>query len=215
VSKQAVTIIDFGVNNILSVSRALEKCNALVSVSSNPDFILKSKKVVFPGIGAFPNAMKSLKSLGLASTIRDIANSGTPMLAICLGMQLLFEESEEFEKTKGLGVISGTVTAIPNLTTFSKPQKIPHIGWNSIFAPPDPIVWKDTILHNNREGEFTYFVHSYQVKPKVASSTLAVTNYGGHVIPAVITHENIVGCQFHPEKSGEVGLKLLKRFVEC
>ena len=214
-SQQEVTIIDFGVNNILSVSRALEKCSALVSVSSDPDFILKSKKVVFPGIGAFPNAMKSLESLGLISTIRDIANSGTPMLAICLGMQLLFEESEEFEKTKGLGVISGTVTTIPDSTTLSKPQKIPHIGWNSIFAPTDQIMWKDTILQNNSEGEFAYFVHSYRVNPKVTSNTLAVTNYGGHVIPAVIVQENIIGCQFHPEKSGEVGLKLLKRFVEC
>ena len=207
-----ITVIDYGVGNLLSVSRGLEHCGAKVNMSSDPDFILESKKVILPGVGAFPNGMRALIELGLDIVIMEVVKNEVPLLGICLGMQLLLDESEEFGLTKGLGVIPGKVVPIPNNSVDGEIQKIPHIGWNSLVNSGED--WHNTILQETREGDATYFVHSYIAQPASPAHSIAEVKYGGHQIPAVISKNQITGCQFHPEKSGEVGLKILRRFVQ-
>jgi glutamine amidotransferase len=208
-----VTVIDYGVGNLLSVQRGLEHCGAKVILSSDPEQILAAKRVVLPGVGAFGNAMHSLNQLGLVSVIRQIGHRNTPLLGICLGMQLLFEESEEFCNTQGLGLIPGRVVPIPKLTIAGETQKIPHIGWNGLQPPRTAKDWHGTLLQENSLGDATYFVHSYMAVPAEATHRIADCVYGGHLVSAVIGRNQITGCQFHPEKSGEVGLKILRRFM--
>jgi len=207
-----VTIIDYGVGNILSVKRSFEHCGAKVSLSADPEFILASQRVVLPGVGAFPNAMESLRRLNLVSTIKELERLGTPLLAICLGMQLLMDESEEFGLHPGLGLISGKVVAIPNKTVEGSPQKIPHIGWSALQNSYENSNWTGTLLQNNEVGDPFYFVHSYMSQPIDPENGVAHAVYGGHKISAVISKGKITGCQFHPEKSGEVGLRILREF---
>lgn len=212
-SSQEVVIIDYGVGNLLSVKRGLECVGAKVTLTSNPEVILRSKKVVLPGVGAFPKAMKALIDQDLVSTIQEFVKLGNSLLAICLGMQLLLDESEEFVLTSGLGLIPGRVIQIPSATTEGGLQKIPHIGWNELQASDTRKGWSETLLHDIQSGESVYFVHSYMAQPINPLHRVADVNYGGYQIPAVISKDRITGCQFHPEKSGEVGLKILKRFV--
>jgi len=206
-----ITVIDYGVGNLLSVSRGLEHCGAKVNMSSDPDFILKAKKVILPGVGAFPNGMRALIELGLDLAIKEVVKIGVPLLGICLGMQLLLDESEEFGLTKGLGVIPGKVIPIPNKTVNGESQKIPHIGWNSLVNSGED--WQKTILQETCAGDAAYFVHSFMASPEKSEDRLADALYGGHKISAVIAKGNTTGCQFHPEKSGEVGLKILRNFI--
>ena len=206
-----ITVIDYGVGNLLSVSRALEHCGAKVNMSSDPEFILKSKKVILPGVGAFPNGMRALIELGLDAVIKEVVNNGVPLLGICLGMQLLLDESEEFGITKGLGVIPGKVVPIPNKSVDGEIQKIPHIGWSSLVNSRED--WQNTILQEVREGDSVYFVHSFMASPEKSEDQLADALYGGQKISAVIAKGNTTGCQFHPEKSGEIGLKILRNFI--
>ena len=212
-STSKITVVDYGSGNLLSVKRGLEYCGAKVLLSSSPEEILASKKVVLPGVGAFANAMKSLERLSLDSTLRTIAKRNIPLLGICLGMQLLLDSSDEFGSSIGLGLIPGRVIAIPSQNIFGENQKIPHIGWASIL-PSNPVNgWEHTLLKNNKSGDSAYFVHSYMAVPKLENHNIAKCYYGGHNIAAMIGRDNIVGCQFHPEKSGEVGLKILRNFV--
>lgn len=208
-----VTVIDYGVGNLLSVQRGLEHCGAKVILSSDPEQILAAKRVVLPGVGAFGNAMQALNELGLVSVIREIGQRQTPLLGICLGMQLLFEESEEFCNTEGLGLIPGRVTPIPALTISGEAQKIPHIGWNRLQPPRALKDWHGTLLQDNSPDDATYFVHSFMAVPAEPAHRIADCVYGGHLVSAVIGRNQITGCQFHPEKSGEVGLKILRRFL--
>ena len=207
-----ITVIDYGVGNLLSVSRGLEHCGAKVNMSSDPDFILESKKVILPGVGAFPNGMRALIELGLDTVIKEVVKNDVPLLGICLGMQLLLDESEEFGLTKGLGVIPGKVVPIPNKSVGGEIQKIPHIGWNSLVNSGED--WQNTILQETREGDATYFVHSFMASPHKSENRIADVLYGGHKISAVIAKGKTTGCQFHPEKSGAVGLKILRNFVK-
>ena len=207
-----ITVIDYGVGNLLSVSRGLEHCGAKVNISSDPEFILKSKKVILPGVGAFPNGMRALIELGLDIVIKEVVKNEVPLLGICLGMQLLLDESEEFGITKGLGVIPGKVVPIPNKSVDGEIQKIPHIGWNSLVNLGAD--WQNTILQEVREGDAAYFVHSFTASPEKSEDRLADALYGDHKISAVIAKGNTTGCQFHPEKSGEIGLKILRNFVK-
>ena len=211
--KADITIIDYGVGNLLSVQRGFEHCGATVEVTSSPEKILAARRVVLPGVGAFPNAMQALNKLGLVSAIQLLGQGATPLLAICLGMQLLMDESDEFELTAGLGLIPGRVVPVPDRTQEGNLQKIPHIGWNSLQPAGGPENWQGTLLQDNFPGEAAYFVHSFMVKPFSSANRLADVDYGGHLISAVITKEQITGCQFHPEKSGEVGLKILRKFI--
>ena len=211
---QPISVIDYGVGNLLSVQRGFDNCGAEVKFISTPAEITASEKLVLPGVGAFPNAMASLSNLDLVSAIQDFSSTGKPMLAICLGMQLLLDESEEFGKTKGLGIIEGLVTAIPNIDSAGIKQKIPHIGWNELHTRQSKETWQDSILSGLSIGDATYFVHSYMATPKNKGNLLAYTPYGAIDVPAVITKKYITGCQFHPEKSGEVGLSILRNFMK-
>ncbi len=210
-SASEVIVIDYGVGNLLSVRRGLEHCGATVTVTSEPRQVLKARRVVLPGVGAFGNAIQALEELQLVPVIREVAQRGTPFLGICLGMQLLLDESQEFGVTAGLGLIPGQVTAIPNRSTTDEPLKIPHIGWNGLLASRNAN-WQGTLLADNQSGDAMYFVHSFMATPTNSRHQLADCMYGGHLIPAVIGRDNITGCQFHPEKSGVFGLKILKRF---
>ena len=208
-----VTVIDYGVGNLLSVSKAIEHCGAKVTVTSDPESILSAGLVVLPGVGAFADGMSALKTSGLDTVVRQVAAKGTPLLGICLGMQLLFDESEEFGATAGLGLIPGRVVNIPSITTTGESQKIPHIGWNELVLPDQNRSWQADLLTDITPGEAVYFVHSFMAVPATHLHRLADCTYGGISISAAVQRDNVFGCQFHPEKSGEVGLKLLRKFI--
>ena len=207
-----IVVIDYGVGNLLSVQRGLEHCGANVTLTADPEKILAAKRVVLPGVGAFGSAMEALHNLDLVEVIRDVANKQIRLLGICLGMQLLFEESEEFGITAGLGLIPGRVLPIPMRTESGESQKIPHIGWSSLQLPDGLNGWNETLLQDNHPSEAVYFVHSFMAAPTNPHHRIADCKYEGHSIAAVIGRGHITGCQFHPEKSGEVGLKILRRF---
>jgi glutamine amidotransferase len=212
-SAPEVIVIDYGAGNLLSVQRGLEYCGAKVILTADPAQIRAAKRVVLPGVGAFANAMQALEKLSLVAVIRELAQRKTPLLGICLGMQLLLEESDEFGITAGLGLIPGRVIAAPNLTLSGESQKIPHIGWSALQPSNVAVGWQHTLLEDNRPGEAAYFVHSFMAVPTDPSHRIADCLYGGHKIAATIGRDHITGCQFHPEKSGEVGLKILRRFL--
>jgi len=212
-SPPEVTVIDYGAGNLLSVQRGLEHCGAKVILTDDPEQILSAKRVVLPGVGAFVNAMQALERLSLVSVIRELAQRKTPLLGICLGMQLFLDESEEFGVTAGLGLIPGRVTAVPEDTLTGAKQKIPHIGWSALRPSNVEEGWKKTLLQTNHPGEYAYFVHSFMAVPADPAHRIADCLYGGHKISATIVRDQITGCQFHPEKSGEVGLKILRNFT--
>jgi glutamine amidotransferase len=211
-NKPNVVVIDFGVGNLLSVQRGLEFCGANVIITSDPDVIATAERVVLPGVGAFANAMQALHNLGLIEAIKNIHKNGTPLLGICLGMQLLLDESEEFGSTNGLSLISGRVVPLPDKTIEGEILKKPQIGWNGLLFPDHLEDWKDTILSDVSPGESVYFIHSYMALPSDNKGVISVCNFGNNLVPAVISQNNVIGCQFHPEKSGEVGLRILRNF---
>lgn len=212
-SKPKITVIDYGVGNLLSVQRGLEHCGAEVVFTAAPEAVIEASRVVLPGVGAFADAMQALNDRNLVPAIRGVAQRGTPLLGICLGMQLLLDESEEFGLTPGLGLIPGKVVRIPTATMSGEAQKIPHIGWNGIVPADGRLSWQGSLLSNTEPGAATYFVHSFMSVPEDPSHRLADCFYGGHRVAAVIAKDQITACQFHPEKSGEVGLQILRRFV--
>ena len=198
-----INIIDYGRGNLHSVQKALERLGAEVRVSSKPEDILSAAKVILPGVGAFGDCMGNLERYGLVSAIREAAASGKPLLGICLGLQMLFEGSEEDPGVPGLGIFPGQVKLIeaPGL-------KIPHMGWNSLTWRQESILFRGLPA-----GSFVYFVHSYHAVPEDASLVTAVTEYGG-AVTAAVGQGNVQAVQFHPEKSGTVGLQILKNFKE-
>lgn len=212
-SRHEVTVIDYGIGNLLSVQRGLEHCGAKVLVSSDPKAIRLATRVVLPGVGAFAVGMEELGRRGLDIAIREAAERGTPVLGICLGMQLLLDESEEFGTTNGLGLIPGRVVPVPGKDVNGSTQKIPHIGWSPLVMPFGRKNWEGTVLARVKKGDEAYFVHSYMAYPSNSSHRLADCSYGGIRIAAAIHRNNVVGCQFHPEKSGEVGLQVLQGFL--
>jgi glutamine amidotransferase len=207
-----VTVVDYGVGNLLSVSRALEQCGAQVTLAHDPAQIIEAQHLILPGVGAFKDGMDGLRAGGLVAALRHFATTGRPLLGICLGMQMLLDFSEEFGMHEGLGLISGSVVAIPATSAIGVPHKIPHIGWNELQAP-DATKWSGTILHDITQGSSVYFIHSFTAFPDDNDCRLADASYDGRLISAVIRSGNIYGCQFHPEKSGEVGLNILRRFL--
>lgn len=208
-----VVVIDYGVGNLLSVRRALEHCGASVQVTSDPKLILAAPKVVLPGVGAFSKGMDELSRRGLDTVVREIATKGVPLLGICLGMQMLFDESDEFGMIAGLGMIPGRVISVPTTSSDGHSQKIPHIGWNSLVLPQGRTSWQQSLLHDIKHGAAVYFVHSFMASPSDPEDRIADCLYGAVPVSAAIGRNNVFGCQFHPEKSGEVGLKVLKNFL--
>ena len=212
-SNKKVIVVDYGAGNLLNVERAVEKVHTEVSLTSDVETLLQAKYIVLPGVGAFHIAMQQLSSLGLVDALIEASKKRIPILGICLGMQLLLDESDEFGITHGLGIIPGRVISIPKLTSHGKVLKIPHIGWDELVPISDESNWRETLLKDYSSKDAVYFVHSYMADPLYSKHKLANIVYGGHKIPAVIARNNVVGCQFHPEKSGNVGLKILRNFL--
>jgi glutamine amidotransferase len=210
-SKHKVVIIDYGFGNLLSVQRAVEECGVEVIMSSEPNVIAQADRLILPGVGAFVNGMRALEGLGLVDMIKSIAVSGIPLLGICLGMQLLLDESEEHVATAGLGVIPGRVVPVPNVGLDGLPLKIPHIGWSELVVA-ERATWNKTLLNNSTPGDSVYFVHSFMAVPDDPDMRIADCLYGGNRVAAVIGCGNVMGCQFHPEKSGLIGLDILSSF---
>ena len=207
-----ITIIDYGCANILNLARAIKFIGYEVEITHYKNKIINSSHVVLPGVGAFGNAMKQLEKYSLQKTIIEYAQLNRPLLGICIGMQILFTLSYEFGVHKGLNLIEGEVIKISNKN--NKEIKIPHVGWNEIYPNNDKKEWKNKILKNSLIGKNFYFVHSFACLTKDSDSTIAVCNYSGISIPAVVSVDNIFGCQFHPEKSADNGLAFLKNFCE-
>lgn len=208
----SVTLIDYGVGNLLSVARAFEHCGASVVLSHDPDDIDRAERLVLPGVGAFADGMQGLRDRELIDPIRRYAESGRPLLGICLGMQMLTTVSEEFGEHQGLGVIPGRVRTIPRIATDGTPLKTPHIGWSALHCP-DHAQWQGSLLADTSPGTSVYLVHSYAVELDDERHLLSDCVYGGHRIATTIRRETVVGCQFHPEKSGPAGLRMLAAFL--
>jgi glutamine amidotransferase len=197
-----IAIIDYGAGNLHSVKNALDFLGAESKITGSASKILSADKVILPGVGAFGSAMNALTASGLNEVIFEVADKGTPLLGICLGLQLMFETSEEAPDVKGLGLFKGTIVKIPD-----RGLKIPHMGWNSIEVVKD-----SRILNNIGENPFVYFVHSYYLNASDESVVSTYTNYGERLGIAV-EKDNVFATQFHPEKSGETGMKILKNFI--
>jgi len=209
-----VTIIDYGIGNLRSVAMAFEQWGATINLTDSANDILESDRLVLPGVGAFSDGMSRLQKKGLLETINKYNQKDRPFLGICLGMQMLFDSSEEFGITEGLGLIPGSVVRIPETSSNGVPHKIPHIGWNELQFPFDSCDWKNTILNGIKQTTPVYFVHSFTAQPAQKEVRLADAYYNGRLISAAVRHNNCYGCQFHPEKSGKVGLKIIKNFLE-
>ena len=198
-----IAIIDYGAGNLQSVKKALDFIGAESVITDNPETINACDRILLPGVGSFGDAMNSMNEKGLVETVKQNALSGKPFLGICLGLQLLFEESEESPGIKGLGILKGKIKRFSNDMNL----KIPHIGWNSLS-----IKQNDTIFKDIPENSYVYFVHSYYLQAEDENDVATVTNYGIDFHSAV-GKGNIFATQFHPEKSGDVGLKILKNFA--
>ncbi len=198
-----IAIIDYDAGNIKSVEKALISLGQDVVVTRDKDAILSADKVVLPGVGAFGDAMARLHEYGLVEVIREVAAKGTPFLGICLGLQLIFDRSEEAPGVEGLGLLRGEIVKFPDSTEL----KIPQIGWNSLEIKPD-----STLFKGIKNQSYVYFVHSYYLKAEDENIVAASTEYITHV-HASVEYKNIFACQFHPEKSSEVGLKILENFA--
>ncbi len=209
-----ITLVDYGIGNILSVQRAFEYCGAQVILSDNPQDIINSDYLVLPGVGAFADGMKGLAERGLIEAILDFASKERPFLGICLGMQMMLGRSEEFGIHEGLGLIPGSVVRIPDQDVHGVRHKIPHIGWNSLELPDKKENWGGTILEGIEAGEAVYFVHSFTAVPVNLCNRLADTYYNGQIISAAVQSGYLYGCQFHPEKSGVTGLKIINNFMK-
>ncbi len=199
-----IAIIDYDAGNLKSVEKALIKVGAEPVVTRDASIILQTDKVILPGVGAFGEAMEKLESFGLVDTIYKVVEKGTPLLGICLGLQLMFEYSEEKEGCKGLALLKGGVKRIPDAPGL----KVPHMGWNSLTIKENA-----KLFRNLPADPYVYFVHSYYLQAEDPEAVAATAEYGV-TVHASVEKDNIFACQFHPEKSGEVGLTILKNFVE-
>jgi len=206
-----ISILDYGACNLFNITRAFEHIGAEVEIVSTPETVMAATRLVVPGVGAFRDSMEEIKIRGHAEAIVDFVRSGRPLLGICVGMQILFEMSEEFGDHPGLGILKGKVRAIPQQTVSGEAQKIPHIGWNTLL--PGERNWQGSVLAPlENKTPAVYFVHSFAAHPEQKTIELAVCDYGGHSLCAAIQHENISAMQFHPERSGPVGLSILRQF---
>jgi glutamine amidotransferase len=206
-----IVIIDYGIGNVKSMCNAFYNIGLMPELTSNKKTILNADAVVLPGVGAFNKGMENLKERGLYQIIHEYIKKGKPFLGVCLGMQMLMEESEEFGLTPGLGLIKGKVVKLPKLSNSD--EKLPHVSWNELNKPQE-VKWKGTILDNIPVNSDAYFVHSFVSEPINESDILSTTNYAGVNFCSAVKHENIYGTQFHPEKSSHIGLSILANFVK-
>jgi glutamine amidotransferase len=205
-----VAIVDYGLGNLFSVERAFRVAGAEAFLTSDPRDLESADAVVFPGVGAFGEGITNLERLGLAEEIKRLAAAGKPTFGICLGMQLLMDSSEEHGHWAGLGLLRGRVV---ELEPSQPGTKVPQIGWNSIDAAERGDHWSHGLVGGIEPGAFVYFVHSFGVVDTNPGDTLAATEYGGFKFTSIAHHGNVMGCQFHPEKSAEVGLAVIRNFL--
>lgn len=204
-----VAIIDYGLGNLYSIKKALDYFTKEWVITSDPFVILKAKAVVLPGVGAFKAGMDGLRERGLIECLRNFAASNRPILGICLGAQMLLTEGHEFGVHQGLDIIKGQVVKFPEL----KPNaKIPHIGWNKIMQAENTS-WDKSILDGIKNDSNMYFVHSYILQPDKIDDIFTLTKYEGYKFCSAVKKGKVYGCQFHPEKSGKIGLKIIKNFI--
>jgi len=210
-----IAIIDYEMGNLFSVERACEHVGLNPQITSDISVIMNSDGLILPGVGAFGDAMKNLWELDLVSPIKDFIATGKPFMGICLGMQLIFSESEEFGSHEGLDIIKGSVVKFPSMNDKGKKIKVPQVGWNRIWKPTDAgkSSWETTPLKNVPDGEFMYFVHSYYPVSADKNVVLSHTDYEGTDFCSSVFHENVFACQFHPEKSASEGLKIYKNWA--
>jgi len=208
-----VVVIDYGMGNIKSVQRGLEQVDASVTISAAPELIANADRLVLPGVGAFEDGMSGLMQSGLDQAIHRFVEKGNPLLGICLGMQMLLQSSEEHGVHQGLGLIDGNVRPIPQCDRSGFRRKTPHIGWSALKYPSSQDGKRPGYLQDIEEGEFFYFVHSYMADLEDSLHRVAYCEYEGLEISAVIQRDNVTGLQFHPEKSGAKGLKILRQFM--
>ncbi len=199
-----IAVIDYDAGNLRSVEKALAALGEQAVISRDEKVILQADRVILPGVGAFGDAMEKLRQYDLAPVIRQVVEAGTPFLGICLGMQLLFQGSDESRETEGLGILQGRILRIPP----SPGLKIPHMGWNRLENAPN-----SRLFQNISPGAYVYFVHSYYLKAEDPSIVAASVEHGVQ-IHAAVEKGNLFGCQFHPEKSGQVGLQILRNFIQ-
>lgn len=205
-----IVIIDYGLGNVRSIYSAFKSQGIEPVLSNDSEVIFNADGIVLPGVGAYAHAMKNLKKLNLVKILKNYAKTEKPILGICLGMQLLMEESEEFGITKGLGLIKGRVVKMPISNTFQ--TKLPNINWLAI--KPNVLKWEKTILKNISLNSEMYFIHSYVAKLDNEDEVLSVTDFHNVIFCSALKKGNIYGCQFHPEKSSQLGLKIIKNFIK-
>ncbi|MDP1725458.1 MAG: imidazole glycerol phosphate synthase subunit HisH [Bacteroidota bacterium] len=206
-----VVIVDYGLGNIFSINQACKHVGLDSTITSDPKHILNADALILPGVGAFGDAMNSLRENNLIEPILDFVKTGKPFLGICLGMQLLFTESEEFGEHKGLNLVPGKIVRFPEFNSNSKVVRVPQIQWNQIYKN-DPLVWNSSPLIDIEEGTYMHFVHSYYAIPQSNDNILSYSEYEGVRYASAVAKDNIVGVQFHPEKSADQGLKIYRNW---
>ena len=207
----SIAIVDYGVGNLFSVARACEAGGLSPIVTSDASVIDGADGVVLPGIGAFANAMAAISRLKLIDCLRSLPARGTPLFGVCLGMQLLMEQSEEFGVHEGLGLIAGSVVPLHPI----EPVKVPHVGWSAVRPPrDDDRAWRGSVLDGLSNDEPMYFVHSYVVAPRDPDVAVAETRYGGQRFVSAVASSGVAGVQFHPERSGPAGLRIYRNLAE-
>ncbi|CAG0936249.1 glutamine amidotransferase [Thermoflexales bacterium] len=202
-----IALIDYGISNLRSVQKAFEHLETEVTLVDTPDRLAQADRLILPGVGAFPAGMQGLRERGLIDPIKQATRDGKPLVGICLGLQLLFDSSDEMGETPGLGLMPGRVTRLGGPTSVIRDLKVPHMGWNQL-----DVVRDHPLVRDLASGSYAYFVHSYAVYPDQPDLVLATTEYGGP-FASVVGSGKICGLQFHPEKSQAVGLKLLRNFL--
>ncbi len=208
-----VTVVDYGMCNLFNVVRAFEHVGADVTVATTPDAVQQADRLVVPGVGAFRDSMKEVQSRGFADVIRQFAQTERPLFGICVGMQILFDASEEFGEHAGLGILPGRVRAIPAMTTTGQAQRVPHIGWNHLHSGGRD--WAGTLLAPLAGSDpALYFVHSFAASPDRPEDSLAHCLYGGHKVCAAVQRGHVMATQFHPERSGTIGLQVVDHFCK-
>lgn len=211
-----VVVVDYGMGNVLSVCRAIERCGGNANLTANAADIAAAERLVLPGVGAFGDCMAALNDRRLVEPVLRFVDTGRPFLGICVGMQILHDFGEEFGGAAGLGLIPGRVAQIATAKPDGGLRKIPHIGWTKVTPPPDANTgsWSATLFNATEPGTPLYFVHSFSAVPVNAEHLLAVADYQGFTVAAAVHRDNITGTQFHPEKSGPAGLGLIRRFLD-
>lgn len=208
-----VAIVDYGMGNLFSVQRACEYVGLSAVITSSKEVVRSAPAVILPGVGAFGDAMEALQRLDLVGPLRDLAGAGTLLVGICLGMQLLMDESQEFGRHAGLGIIPGDVVRLEGATEQDRAIKVPQVGWNRVLRAGDAWAWEASLLDRLPDGVGMYFVHSFYVRPADPSVVVSVTRYGATTFCSSLQRNNVFACQYHPERSGPQGLQVYRNLA--